>query len=169
MLKRFEKLQYMVIGAALMAVGIGIGSIFTQPLVAQRSDVFDSITCRRLTVVNEDDDPIVSILSTPDTDGIIIFDRIGKMAMNIGNSLEGRGIKVMSPNTDEAAAFLSVSEDMNVLGINDVMGKSAIAIGTSRQPNRRSLSILNDTGKTVLSIGNTVNSTGMFIYDKDGI
>lgn len=55
MLKRFEKLQYMVIGAVLMAVGIGIGSIFTTPIVAEKDNVFDEITCRQLVVVGKDD------------------------------------------------------------------------------------------------------------------
>ena len=168
MLKRFEKLQYMVIGAILMAVGIGIGSIFTSPLVAQRSDKFDTLICRKLFVVNEDDEPIVSILSTPDADGIVIFDRMGEKAIDISNSLKGRGIKVMSPNTDEAAAFLAVSEDMNALGINDAMGKPAVAIATRAESNSRALTVFNDTGKTVLSIDNTIDSTVMFISDKNG-
>ena len=72
MLKRFEKLQYMVIGAVLMAVGIGIGSIFTSPLAAQRNDVFDEITCRKLTVIDKNGETAISLASDQDKNNITL-------------------------------------------------------------------------------------------------
>ena len=48
-----QKLGYTVLGAVIMLVGIGIGSILSPPLIAQRNGAFDKIICRELEVIDE--------------------------------------------------------------------------------------------------------------------
>ena len=49
-----QKFGYTILGAVIMAVGIGIGAIISPSLTAQSNGVFDEIVCRKLTVVNEE-------------------------------------------------------------------------------------------------------------------
>ena len=48
-----QKLGYMALGAGILAVGIIIGHFATPDIEAQSNGVFDNITCRSLTVVDE--------------------------------------------------------------------------------------------------------------------
>ena len=48
-----QKLGYMALGAGILAVGIMIGQFVTPDIEAQSAGVFDEITCRLLTVVDE--------------------------------------------------------------------------------------------------------------------
>ena len=52
-MNRQQKLGYMVLGAVIMAVGIGLGAVVSPPLIAHRNGVFDEVVCGKLTVVNE--------------------------------------------------------------------------------------------------------------------
>ena len=60
-----QKLGYIVLGAIIMLVGIGVGAIVSPPLIAQRDGVFGEIQCTRLTVVDNKGKNVVVLGSTP--------------------------------------------------------------------------------------------------------
>lgn len=77
-----QKLGYTVLGAVIMLVGFGVGSVVSPPLVAQNSGVFDEMTCSKLTVRDERADSYkqeaIVLESSPDGNTITIFDKWSK-------------------------------------------------------------------------------------------
>ena len=102
MLKRFEKLQYIVIGAVLMAVGIGIGSIFTPPLVAQRNNVFDEIICHKLIVVDGNGNEAVNLSSIAGGGFVSVIDENGKTGVNLSSTPLGNGMMILDKEGRES-------------------------------------------------------------------
>ena len=52
-----QKFRYMILGAIIMLVGIGVGSIISPPLIAQKAA--GEIVCTKLTVVDETGQPAI--------------------------------------------------------------------------------------------------------------
>ena len=52
-MKRRICVRSMGLGAVIMLIGLAVGAIVSPPLVAQRNEVFDYITCRGVKVVDE--------------------------------------------------------------------------------------------------------------------
>ena len=73
-----QKLGYMALGALILAIGITIGQCITPNIEAQQNGVFDEITCRQLTVVDEN----------------------GKMAIGLGSLGTGNSITIWDPNEE---------------------------------------------------------------------
>ena len=72
-----QKLGYTVLGAVIMLIGIGVGSIVCPPLVAQRNGVFDEIVCSKLTVVDEMGKVAIRSAALKTGHSILIFDDKG--------------------------------------------------------------------------------------------
>lgn len=48
-----QKFSYTLLGAVIMLIGIGVGTIVSPPLIAQRDAVFGEIVCNQLKVVDK--------------------------------------------------------------------------------------------------------------------
>ena len=90
-----QKLGYVALGALIMLVGLAVGAIVSPPLIAQRNDVFDKITCRSLEVVDENGNIAVRLESS-----LFSYDDQGNIDMGAGllvyDSLENVAIGVVS-------------------------------------------------------------------------
>lgn len=72
-MNRKQKLGYMVLGAVIMAVGMGLGTVLSPPLIVQRNGVFDEIWCKSLTTVDEKGNEHVTV-----THGVLIEGPLSK-------------------------------------------------------------------------------------------
>ena len=173
MLKRFEKLQYMVIGAVLMAVGIGIGSIFTPPLVAQRDNVFDEITCRKLTVVDENGEQVLTMKSEPNKDRLTVYDDNGEKAFYFATKPKYNIFGVKSPNsvTDTPAVTISGGEEKNGERINRITvgdDKGNIALVFVSRPESNAIGVYDVKGNVALGLTSAPNLNGITVNDIEG-
>ncbi|MCE2394909.1 hypothetical protein J4G02_10025 [Candidatus Poribacteria bacterium] len=87
-----QKLGYTVLGAVIMLVGIGVGSIVSPPLIAQRDGVFGEIECTELIVVDKAGKTAVHLSAREDGNGIAVYDTAGQKAITLtavelGNSV----------------------------------------------------------------------------------
>ena len=58
-----QKLGYTCLGAAIMLIGIGVGSIVSPPLIAQRNGVFDEVNCSRLSIFDESKREVITLFA----------------------------------------------------------------------------------------------------------
>jgi hypothetical protein len=72
-----QKLGYIVLGAVIMLVGIGIGVVVSPPLIAQRNEVFGEIECTKLTVVDKSWKSAIELATDEDGSHIRINDKTG--------------------------------------------------------------------------------------------
>lgn len=191
MLKRFEKLQYMVIGAVLMAIGIGIGSLFTTPLNAQRNGEFDKITCRSVNVVDKNGNPAVLIGSIESGNSITILNKKGKPAVGImyhtseGNALvtfsetgeststytgsrQGENMMVVKNNEGNRAVILSSRPEVSLIGLFDP-NKDQPAVSITSDQNENMMHFYNKKNITAAaSLGSKPNSNGLIVKNQEG-
>ena len=112
-----QKLGYMALGAAIMAIGIIIGQWGTPDIEAQSNGVFDKITCREIEVIDKDDNEAIRLYTTKHGGDIRMHSKDGRIAaMGIneyGGSvyLSGKGNNgdgVVSIHTSENTAHLKL-------------------------------------------------------------
>ena len=104
-----QKLGYTVLGAVIMLIGIGVGSIVCPPLIAQRNGVFDEIQCSKLTVVDEMGKVAIRLAALETSNSVMIYDANGKPAIRLA-ALQTRN-SVMVHDSDERKASIAISDD----------------------------------------------------------
>ena len=134
-----QKLGYTALGAVIMLVGIGIGSIVSPPLIAQRDGVFGEIECTKLTVVDNAGKPSIVLNVGKEKNVVAIFDNAGKPAVSLfageEGGEEGHGVVIFS-KTGEAAIALAATEDGNrVVIVDKAGGKTAIGLAATEDGN----------------------------------
>ena len=99
-----QKLGYMALGVGLLAVGIIIGQWGTPDIEAQSNGVFDEITCRGLSVVDENGSGVavydkqgkvmVGLNNLEQGNAVVVFDKQGRNAVGLGADKTGNGIGI---------------------------------------------------------------------------
>ena len=84
-----QKLGYIVLGAAIMAVGITIGQFITPNIEAQSNGVFNKIVCREIEVLDEDGNKAIGLRSNDKATSVSIYDRRGNIAAVLGTEGDG--------------------------------------------------------------------------------
>ena len=107
-----QKFGYTILGAVIMLIGIGVGSIVSPPLTAQRNAVFGEIECTGLTVVDTAGNPAVILGAS---EQLMSF---GKTPARVKRS----GVLVLDPSGKDAI-FLSANEGMNSLSVYNKSGE----------------------------------------------
>ena len=86
----------MVLGAAIMLIGLAVGAIVSPPLIAQRNGVFDEIQCTKLTVVDNMGKTAVVLGSSEESNAVLVLDKQGEVAVtlsaNMLNMLSGNEV-----------------------------------------------------------------------------
>lgn len=110
-----QKVGYTVLGAIIMLIGIGVGSIVSPSLIAQHNGVFDEIVCSKLKVVDKASNPAIELATDEDGSHIRINDKEGKVALGM----------------------LALKDDMSINGlyIYDKTGKHAVSMSSIEIPN----------------------------------
>lgn len=133
-----QKLGYTALGAMIMLVGLGVGSIISPPLVAKNNGVFDEITCSKLTVKDElagsSKQAAIVLESSPDGNTITIFDKWSKPREAIrlhGGTIESdislyfdgkRGIKLESGYKMNSIDIYSYANQQRVFSLTHMLG-----------------------------------------------
>lgn len=66
-----QRFGYMILGAAIMLIGLGIGAIVSPPLIAQKP--LGRIKCTGLTVVNGSGQAVIALDATPNGGNISVM------------------------------------------------------------------------------------------------
>ena len=122
-----QKFGYTVLGALIMLVGIGIGSIVSPPLIAQGDGVFDEIKCTKLTVVDKAGKPAVALATSEDGNRVTVTDKAGKPAFVLSTDEEGNRVTV-ADKAGKPAVALAANKDGNHVVVIDKAGKLGVAL-----------------------------------------
>ena len=116
-MKRKICVKSMVLGAGIMLIGLTIGAIVSPPLIAQRNDAFDIITCRKLVVVDDNSNKTVQL----------------------GTSVEGHGAIVLYNKHGEETVILNTFKDSDggAVILSNRHGESTISLGSSEVIDRQ--------------------------------
>ena len=120
-----KKLGYIGLGAVIMLIGMGVGSILTPQLVAQHNGVFDEITCRKITVVDKAGNEGIRLRSSEMGNTVRLFDKAGKMAIDLHTTSVENRVTIADPS-GKTAFWFNAGVDRNELGRVDICGIIAI-------------------------------------------
>ena len=122
-----QKLVYMALGAAILALGITIGQVITPDIEAQSNGVFDEIECRRLVVIDEQGKDAIALATTKEEgNGIIIFHPEGKQGLVFRSSDDASNITAHNPQ-GQAVAILAAAEKLSALQLMYDDGEGAVS------------------------------------------
>ena len=124
-----QKLGYMALGAAVLAVGIVIGQFMTPDIEAQNNGVFDHIVCRRLGVVNDNGDTMILLSADKNHNAVYVYDAQseGNKAVVLTSNPAGNGVYVFDKQDDPAANLASYQAG-NVVYVYDELGNKAVSL-----------------------------------------
>ena len=161
-----QKLGYIVLGAAIMAVGITIGQFVTSNIEAQLNGVFDEIQCSKLTVVDKAGRTGMYLIATEYGNGIMVYDTTEKIAIQLTASEDENDLTVYN-KAEKTGIRLTTSKDDNGVTIANKVGEIAIQLAASEDGN--GVIMKNKEGKpavVLVSLDNLDNSVN--IYDGVG-
>ena len=92
-----QKLGYMVLGAAMVLVGMAV-SVFSPSLDAQRRGEY--IVCRELTVVDGKGNKAMRLMVGGNRNYIIVYDKTAKKAVGLHTTGTGNGVVVFDKMGD---------------------------------------------------------------------
>ena len=122
-----QKVGYMALGAAILAVGIVIGQLVTPDITAQNNGVFDEIRCSKLTVVDETGNTALLLVDDKEMRGVVIYDKTGNLAAFIGSSPIANYV-LISDKTGNPAASLGSNANGNSVNLQGKAGKEKISM-----------------------------------------
>ena len=116
-----QKLGYTALGAVIMLVGIGIGSIVSPPLIAQGDGVFDAIKCTKLIVADKAGKTAIRLDASEDGNSVIVYDRAGKAAIQLSSLKETNGV-IVYDKPEKVGVVLITAEKGNDAVVFDKAG-----------------------------------------------
>ncbi len=166
-----QKLGYMLLGAGIMAIGITIGQFVTPDIEAQQNGFFDEITCRGLTVVDQNGKTAIRLNTFLGANGVSILNKKGKLAIALSSSEAYNTVNIYDKN-EKGAIVLSALEKSNEINIYDKNRAEAIALFMPRlivgDNSFNEVNIFNETreGAIALRTGEGVNNIA--VKDPEG-
>lgn len=131
-----QKCFYTALGAVIMLIGMGVGAIFSPPLIAQRTSVLGEIQCAELTVVDMSGAPAI-VLRADETlgNGIVIHNKEGTPALLFVADETGNSIAVAG-KSGEPVVLLRTSELANRVIVRNPAGKDGVRLSAGKVTNR---------------------------------
>ena len=130
-----QKMKYTALGAVIMRIGVGVGSMLTPQLIAQHYGVFDTITCRRMKVVDNTGKVKVALTGYENGRDVTILDKDENTAIVLAANEKGNG--VFAYRADKMSVGFLNSKNGSELSIMDKEGKEAIVLGASKRGNAK--------------------------------
>ena len=164
-----QKLGYMVLGAVIMLVGLGLGAIVSPPLIAQKYNLFDEIRCSKITVADKYDKPAIVLSSDEATgNGIVLFNQAGKQAAILHASEDGNSLGIYNP-AGKHAVSLGSSETGSDIALLNEEEQMAISLLVDKELGRL-VAVLNEEGVEAIRLGslNKIGSNNIALFDKAG-
>ena len=187
-----QKLSYTVLGAVIMLVGLGLGTIVSPPLIAQRNGVFDTVRCNQLAVVDKYGKPVVAIVpGEEDGNGIALYNPNGEMgavlhasdagnnlllynqtgeeaAVTVGSNEQGSKVVLLNKKGETQIALIAVSGDGRVITLYNEDGKEAIALTSFNNFDMNSVNVYDKAGQKVIGLDSNIVGNRVQLYDKAG-
>ena len=120
----------MMLGAAIMLIGLAVGAIVSPPLIAQSNGVFDKIVCRKLTVVDSTGKTMMMAAGSRTGGQVAVFSKDGKACASM--IVDENGGVVATTGKDDGKGLASMSADENggvvVVTAHDSKGFAGIGI-----------------------------------------
>ena len=160
-----QKFGYTALGAAIILVGMVVGSIVSSPLVAQHNGVFDGVKCRRLTVVDEAENREIIL----NQKGIVILDKAGQPAIGLSSVDDGNSISIFGEDGHVAIGLMTGEEQDAIVLSGNLMKKNAITLVVRETAN--AILINNKTGEsaiTLLSSNHSLLGNDIVVHDQAG-
>ena len=130
-MNRKQQLGYTFLGSAIMLIGLGVGTIVSPPLIAQRSGLnVGELECTSLTVVDENGRDAIILAPTNEGNGMIIYDRSGKKAILLVSGKDGNIINVYNEKGKNAIT-LSAVKGGRFIELFDKTGSNSISLVSS--------------------------------------
>ena len=131
-----QKCFYTALGALIMLIGIGVGSIVSPSLIAQRESMMGDLKCTSLTVVGMSGEPAI-VLRTDETlgNGVVIHNPAGTPAVLFVADAIGNSVAV-ADKSGEPAVLLRTSELANRVIVRNPAGKDGVRLSAGRVANR---------------------------------
>ena len=130
-----QKLGYMALGAGILALGIIIGQFVTPDIAAQSNGVFDEITCRGLSVVDEKGKIAIQLDTSRFNNTVTVFDKVGNRRILLAHTLIGSTVTVFDKVGNKAIALGFGELDGNRVAIFDKVGNKAIRLQADKEGN----------------------------------
>lgn len=160
-----QKLGYMALGAVVLAVGIAIGQFMTPDIEAQNNSVFDTVTCRKIIVVDEAGNERIRLNSTKDGCGVFLQDQTGVQDIALMATVFGNAVSVNN-QAGELGVYLTVEESGNSMYVYDQEGNAGIDLSVSERGN--SVMVTGKIGKEKVLVGGPRGGIGFLIMDREG-
>ena len=106
-----QKFGYTILGAVIMAVGIGIGVIVSPTLIAQNNGVFDEIVCTGLTVIDDAGEKVIAVGGSEDYNIMTIYDKQGVQGVKFMSGDGGNQIMTMNKNNRNIGILLGSHDE----------------------------------------------------------
>ena len=131
-----QKCFYTALGAVIMLIGIGVGSIVSPPLIAQRESMMGDLKCSSLTVVDALGEPAI-VLRADETlgNGIVLYNPSGIPAVLFVADDTGNSVAV-TDKSGEPAVLLRTSELANRVIVHNPAGKDGVRLSAGKVANR---------------------------------
>ena len=130
-----QKLGYMVLGAAILAVGITIGQFITPQLEAQQNGYFHKITCRELEVVGKDGKEAIVLTSTGEISSVLLYRPHSDLPFTVP------GIHLSSTRATNSVIVYDSKSDI-----------PGVAVQLGSVPGANSVSVKNQQGHTTVRL-----------------
>ena len=161
-----QKLGYIALGAIIMLAGLTIGTIVAPPLIAQNTGVFDTIECKSLTILDNNGQPAITLLSGA-TRNIIAVHKLGETEpdITISSGLISKDIMIHGDHGDHGLSLSYVRDDSSShIILANPNGKMGVHIATATQGNMMSLQ--SRSGKKAVTLYHVPNlRNGISISD----
>ncbi len=135
MKKKLERLMYMGFGVLIAVGGYFFGTLHSDHVDAQIAPAnveYNEISCRSLTVVDEDGKPRIVLNTNPDLHGNVV-------------------IAILDVNRKPRIALSTFTDGNDGIAILDVNGKPRVVLGTDSDGEGK-LYILDEKGNTVRAL-----------------
>ena len=121
-----QRFGYMILGAIIMLVGVGVGVIVSPPLIAQKAA--GEIVCTKLTVMDETGQPAIILVVDEGGRSLSMMDKMRNsgITLNLG---EKDSALLFFDKTRNATANLGLNETGGYLSIGDMGKKGGVLLG----------------------------------------
>ena len=152
-----QKALYTLFGAAIMLMGLSVGSLVCPPVIALKEKVLDEIYCTGLTVINSSGEPAI-VLRTDETlgNGLVIHTPRGEPALLLVADETANSVAV-TDKSGEPAVLLRTSDLVNRVIVRSPLGKDGVRLSAGKVANRVTVSNPEETNAVQLYADEVAN------------
>ncbi len=163
-----QKLGYMFLGAVILALGIIVGQVITPDIEAQNNGVFDSITCRSLTVLDKFGRDAIMLNTTNNNNSLTVWGKTGGAIGLVAHETEGYAVVIYGkdPQKQPSVRLYHHVDKGSGIFIQNKHGKNAIVLRSNDNGNDILLYDLYENLRAALISSKKVD--GIAVWDKAG-